>query len=161
MTLVQKMPSDLIDEKLPAFHILVVQITIPCINQHEMDVGHNYNTTWQYIDATTLAEHLGLIMCEAMLGFHILTGSYYTSVFFMQGKIRPLTTMEKSLALFLFFKLGLLDNGDTEMTMESNSFVCCIYGKSNVSSFNFARNVLFHQHCSPKENAEIKGTDST
>ncbi len=24
-----------------------------------MDVGHNYNT-WQYIDATTLAEHFGL-----------------------------------------------------------------------------------------------------
>ncbi len=67
-----------------------------------MDVGHNYNNTWQYIDATTLAEHLGLIMCETMPGFHIFTGTYYTSAFFRQGKIRPLTTMEKSLVLFFF-----------------------------------------------------------
>ncbi len=35
MTHVHKMPYDWIDEKLPAFHILVVQITIPCINQHK------------------------------------------------------------------------------------------------------------------------------
>ncbi len=34
------MHYDKIDEKLPAFHILVVQITIPCINQHEDLVGH-------------------------------------------------------------------------------------------------------------------------
>ncbi len=54
-----------------------------------MHVGHNYNNTWQYIDATTLAKHLGLIMCETMPGFHICTGSYYTSTFFKQGKIRP------------------------------------------------------------------------
>ncbi len=43
-----------------------------------MDVEHNYNNTWQYIDATTLAEHLRLIMCEAIPGFHIFTGTYYT-----------------------------------------------------------------------------------
>ncbi len=35
MTHLHKMPYDKIDEKLPAFHILVVQITIPCINQDE------------------------------------------------------------------------------------------------------------------------------
>ncbi len=29
------MHYDLFDDKLPAFHILVVLITIPCINQHE------------------------------------------------------------------------------------------------------------------------------
>ncbi len=35
MTYVHKMAYDKIDEKLPAFHILVVQITIPCIYLHE------------------------------------------------------------------------------------------------------------------------------
>ncbi len=70
-----------------------------------MDVGQNYDNTWQYIEANTLAEHHGLIICEAMSGFHIFPGTYYTSALFMQGNIRPLTTMAKCLVL-LFFQIG-------------------------------------------------------
>ncbi len=32
---------DQIDETLPAFHILVVQITIPCINHHELELKYS------------------------------------------------------------------------------------------------------------------------
>ncbi len=53
-------------------------------------------------------------MCEAMPGFHIFTGSYYTSAFFKQGKIRPLTTMFST--GFFSSKLGVLENVGTGMT---------------------------------------------
>ncbi len=42
MTHVNKMPYNKIGEKLRAFHMLVVQNTIPCFNQHEHDISDNY-----------------------------------------------------------------------------------------------------------------------
>ncbi len=44
--------------------ILVILLThvLSFIGHVWMDVGHNYNNVQLYIDATALAEHLGLIM---------------------------------------------------------------------------------------------------
>ncbi len=71
-------------------------------------------------------------MCEAMPGFHIFTGSDYMSAFFRKGKIRSLTTIKKTFSTFFFSKLGVSETVDTEMIKENESFVCCIYGKSNL-----------------------------
>ncbi len=63
--------------------------------------------------------------------------------------------MEKSLVLFVS-TLGVLENVDTE-TKEIKSFVCCMLGKSNLSSFNLARNVLFHQPFHQRKMQKLKG----
>ncbi|KAG1684708.1 hypothetical protein GQR58_009314 [Nymphon striatum] len=127
-------------------------------------LGYSADNTRRYAHITTLANHIGPVLCKALPGYHALTGCDYTSSFFRKGKVNPLKKAEKSpLHLEGLSRLGenitFVDDDDLV-----ERYVCSLYGHGTLSSVNAARLKMFLQkykptnHDSPLE--QIKGIDA-
>ncbi len=118
-----------------------------------MDVGKSSNNTRHYIDVTDLAQELRPDLCQALLGFHHFTGSDYTAAFFKKGKFRPLQIMEKSYVDTLS-QLGMSENLAAAVVSKLEVCVCEMYGKSSITSVNWARYEHFLKAFKPNESSE-------
>ena len=77
---------------------------------------------------------------KALLGFHALTGSDYTSCFYRKGKSKPLTVLENDDSHISSMNSMVTENPDMEGITR---FVCHIYGFKTESSINHARFLSF------------------
>jgi hypothetical protein len=114
-----------------------------------MDIGHSSNNTRRYIHITALANHLGPVLCKALIGYHALTGCDYTSPFFRKGKVIPLKKAQKD-KLHLE---GLSNLGESATFTDHDNlvekYVCSLYGQPRLSSVNEARSKIFLQRYKP------------
>ncbi len=116
------------------------------------------------IDISHLATQLTPPICEALPGFHALTGCDYTASFMRKAKKRPFEIMKKNPRFTEAIKhLGDSDVLDPDVTAVVEEYVCAVYGVRNLGSVNEARLHLFNKMYAPKRESypldKIKTTD--
>ncbi len=128
-----------------------------------LEAGLTYNNSRCFIDVNHLAEYLGPDICNVLPGLHAFTGCDYTAAFLGKGKLRPMAIMKKPEFIRTFIELETNEVISPEVVDGLNAFVCCMYGKPNLTSVNKARLASFQQHYAPKSTSQplekMKGID--
>jgi hypothetical protein len=97
----------------------------------------------RFIDVTTVSRELDKIqpgLSEAIISFHALTGSDFTSAFYRKGKSGLLAKLEKSGDDVKALQSLCTDRPDTEAVTK---FVCKMYGCKNYTKINEVRHSSF------------------
>ena len=116
------------------------------------------------IDISGLANRLTATICDALPGFHALTGCDYTASFMRKGKWKPFQIMKtNSRFTAAIAHLGDSDVIDPDVMATVEEYVCSVYGMNNLCSVNDARLHLFRKLYAPKKESDplkkIKASD--
>ena len=129
-----------------------------------MDAGQSSSNTRRYVHIPNLSQHLGPITCNALPGFHALTGSDDTSSFLRKRKVNRLKLAEKC-PLHLEGLGNIAESkhlSDCDHLIES--YVCAMYEQHKAESVNEARYNIFMQKYKPVSTfsalAKIQGIDA-
>lgn len=72
--------------------------------------------------------------------FHSLTGCDYTAAFNRKGKLRPLKLLQSNVKIQeIFGSFGKGEEVTKEQYEECERFVCCLYGRKQLSSVDELR----------------------
>ena len=132
-----------------------------------MDVGTSSGNSRRYIDITAIGASIGQPLCSALPGFHVFTGSDYTSSFHGKGKVRPFAQLVKdndAQKAFSEMTKGTITDEDRDTL---NTFTTKMYGlKGKDVSLNDHRYNIFEKTYRPKVRAEnclakLKGIDAS
>lgn len=103
------------------------------------------SNTRRHINVEQIYEKLGTLVCNALPGFHTLTGCDYNPAFFHRGKKKPLQKLisckklQKALAEF-----DLIDNDNyTAIFNTLQKFICRVYNTKKSNTVNEARYDIF------------------
>ena len=116
-----------------------------------MECGFKTKNNLRYIDVGQLYLALGPKMCKALPGFHVFTGSDYTSEFSHKAKCRPFTLLKNNSDIQeAFAALGHEVVVDDEVRAKLESFTCKMYGFHKETNVNNAKYEKFLQNYMPK-----------
>ena len=129
-----------------------------------MDAGLGSKNNRRLIDILDLATQLTPTICEALPGFHALTGCDYTASFMRKAKKMPFEIMMKNPRFTAAIKhIGDADVLDPDVAAVVEEYVCAVYGVQHLRSVNEARHYKFNKMYAPKKEScpldKIKTTD--
>ena len=98
----------------------------------------------KHFNLTEMHAKLGTPICNALLGFHALTGWDSVSSFCGKGKKKAFATLKKSSNHAEFLSsLGKDFSVTDEQVKMIEKFVCCLYGSPNSTDINDLRYAIF------------------
>ena len=97
------------------------------------------------LNIKSISEHIGYQVCQALPGFHALTGCDTTSAFVRRGKIKPFKLLNQNQKyLSTFQSLGLNASYLTgDILQQLGEFVCLMYGKPSYNDTDRLRCDMF------------------
>ena len=102
------------------------------------------STSRRYVNINSILQEIGNNVAKALPGYHLFTGSDFTSAFWRKGKVRPLQLMRKNQKFIdIFSKLGLFDTIPEEDILEFEKYTCLLYGQKGCADINKARANIF------------------
>lgn len=96
------------------------------------------------VNVKSIAEVLGIDVCQALPAYHAFSGCDYTSSFCRRGKIRPFELVKNHTDFILaFIELGSEAVLSNSLSTTLERYVCFMYGQPKLSDCNEVRYKLF------------------